>query len=597
MFGRSVLPRGDYYALTWSIPQEFGGLTNVFLHRAKVFTTLGKRPVQILTLAPDLDPNAAKRRLVRGGLVLKRTKVRNMWDELGRANDKTLAALGASGQQPPKPASRALAANGQRSAELNNDADKLLQVDRFRSTGSRFASDQKDPKVPGTPGGRLVTLYASTGEAVASFPSMARLQSAWLDLVIGQRQAFLINDSQFLADYVAGYRRPNVVTVQALHNTHLTSVPRTITGELSKSKAKLIRRTDDYDMVAVLTEQQHEDLLATALGDDDLRMIPNSRAIPAAPPTAPRRPGDGVMAVRFSYQKHPQAAVQAAFRAHAVNPAVHLDLFGKGYEEEKVKALVDELGAHEAVTLKGYDPRASERFATASFSLLTSRFEGQGLVLLESMAAGCLPIAFDIRYGPRDIITDGVNGFLVPAGDVEAMSQVILKVAAMSDEELAPLRAAARARAEEFADALILPLWGDELKRALSRKREGRLDAARVTVAGLAASEDGLSLELTALSPSAGSRWHAGWDLAPLPWFGRVRIDGDPASGARVVFPAQRLAELPAGSATLFVDQVVPGDHRRTPLPAPEGFHELETPWGPVREVKGQLVLERRPAS
>jgi poly(glycerol-phosphate) alpha-glucosyltransferase len=593
VFGRSVLPRGDYYALTWSVPREFGGLTNVFLHRAEVFRSLGKRPIQILTLAPDLDPRATKHRLLANGQVSRRTKVRNLWHELSRADDKTLAALGHSGMDKPQAASRALEAKGEASADLLNDAEKVLQTDRFRANGTRYASDQKDAKKPGTLGGRLVTLYSSSGQPVASFASMARLQSAWLDHVIGAKEAFLINDSQFLADYVAGYRRPNVTTVQALHNSHLASIPKSITGELSKSKAKLVRRTDDYDMLAVLTEQQHEDLLATDLGDEDLRMIPNSREIPAAPEPVHRDPADGVMAVRFSYQKHPQAAVRATWLAHQSNPAVHLDLFGKGYEEEKVKAVVDELGAHPAVALKGFDPKASQRFATASFSLLTSRFEGQGLVLLESMAAGCLPIAFDIRYGPRDIITDGVNGFLVPAGDIEAMSKVILKVASMSDADLAPLRAAARARAEEFADDLILPLWGAELTRARDRKRADRLAAAAVTLTAADVTEAGLELAFTVPDSTPKGTWHAGWDLAPLPWFGRVPVEGDPASGASVLLPAARLAELPAGDATLFIDQVVVGDHRRIALPAPKGWVDRDTPWGWLRGVKGKLVLQR----
>ena len=51
--------------------------------------------------------------------------------------------------------------------------------------------------------------------------------------------------------------------------------------------------------------------------------------------------------------------------------------------------------------------------------LLTSRMEGLPLVLLEAMSVGCIPIAYDMPYGPADIIVDGVNGYLVEAGDIE----------------------------------------------------------------------------------------------------------------------------------------------------------------------------------
>ena len=60
-------------------------------------------------------------------------------------------------------------------------------------------------------------------------------------------------------------------------------------------------------------------------------------------------------------------------------------------------------------------PDARRELATASFLLLTSRSEGSPLVLVEAMAAGCLPIAYDVRYGPSDLIRNGRNGFLVRA--------------------------------------------------------------------------------------------------------------------------------------------------------------------------------------
>jgi len=51
---------------------------------------------------------------------------------------------------------------------------------------------------------------------------------------------------------------------------------------------------------------------------------------------------------------------------------------------------------------------------------MTSRYEGLGLVLLEAMASGLPCVAYDCPIGPRSIITDGVNGFLVEDGNVDA---------------------------------------------------------------------------------------------------------------------------------------------------------------------------------
>ena len=47
---------------------------------------------------------------------------------------------------------------------------------------------------------------------------------------------------------------------------------------------------------------------------------------------------------------------------------------------------------------------------------MTSSFEGYPLSTLESMSRGCPVVSYDIKYGPREQITDGVDGFLVPRG-------------------------------------------------------------------------------------------------------------------------------------------------------------------------------------
>ncbi len=73
----------------------------------------------------------------------------------------------------------------------------------------------------------------------------------------------------------------------------------------------------------------------------------------------------------------------------------------------------------------GTSSDARRRLATASFLLLTSSLEGFPLVLVEAMAAGCIPIAYDVPYGPSDVIVSGRNGFLVPAGDLDALTRAV----------------------------------------------------------------------------------------------------------------------------------------------------------------------------
>jgi glycosyltransferase involved in cell wall biosynthesis len=92
----------------------------------------------------------------------------------------------------------------------------------------------------------------------------------------------------------------------------------------------------------------------------------------------------------------------------------------------------------------------------ASVFVLSSRFEGFPLVLLEAMTAGLAVVSFDCPTGPGEIVTDGANGLLVPAEDVEALGVALDRV--MSDEPL-------RRRLAAAAPAAVLPFSREQIGR------------------------------------------------------------------------------------------------------------------------------------
>src|SRR5690606_15948269 len=136
-----------------------------------------------------------------------------------------------------------------------------------------------------------------------------------------------------------------------------------------------------------------------------------------------------------------------------------------------IRRRVKTLGVDEHVRLRGFDPDARTAFQRAGFSLLTSTSEGLPLVLVESMAAGCVPIAYDIRYGPADMIHDGLDGFLVPEGDIEMMAQRIVELQSMPAARVEAMRRRAIARAAEFSDVAVTRQWSRELRAAFDAKR------------------------------------------------------------------------------------------------------------------------------
>ena len=103
--------------------------------------------------------------------------------------------------------------------------------------------------------------------------------------------------------------------------------------------------------------------------------------------------------------------------------------------------------------------------------MLSSRFEGFPLVLIEAMSKGMAVVAFDCPTGPRDIVDDHENGLLIPHKDVPALTAGILEM--IEDEELRRrCGAAAVDAARDYTMAAIGPRW-DAMLQELVQARSG----------------------------------------------------------------------------------------------------------------------------
>lgn len=111
-----------------------------------------------------------------------------------------------------------------------------------------------------------------------------------------------------------------------------------------------------------------------------------------------------------------------------------LSIYGHGEKQNKLQQQINKNGLQDVVKLEGTSSSISEIYTQASIFAFTSIYEGQGLVLIEAMHSGLPTIAYACKCGPREIITDGIDGYLIEMGDkadyVEKLSRLI------SDENL-----------------------------------------------------------------------------------------------------------------------------------------------------------------
>jgi len=107
---------------------------------------------------------------------------------------------------------------------------------------------------------------------------------------------------------------------------------------------------------------------------------------------------------------------------------VRLLILGDGERRKKLEDLAKQLKIFDAVSFMGFQKNPYKYIAKATFLVSSSLWESFGIVLVEAMACGVPVIATRCPYGPEEIITDGVNGLLVPTGDVDALAKTMLRL-------------------------------------------------------------------------------------------------------------------------------------------------------------------------
>ena len=111
----------------------------------------------------------------------------------------------------------------------------------------------------------------------------------------------------------------------------------------------------------------------------------------------------------------------------------YLDIFGEGIMYDTLKTLIKIYNAKN-VAIYNFTPNISQEYAMSSICAVTSYFEGFSLVLLEAMKHGVPCVSFDCPFGPRSIVNDSYNGFLVTDGDIRVFADRLCRL--IEDENL-----------------------------------------------------------------------------------------------------------------------------------------------------------------
>src|SRR5439155_13446667 len=135
-----------------------------------------------------------------------------------------------------------------------------------------------------------------------------------------------------------------------------------------------------------------------------------------------------VAAGRLTPQKGFDLLIPAFAEVVREHPDWQLRIPGAGPQRPALRRLIEEHELYSNVFLMGPTPQLGEALAQGSIFVLSSRFEGFGMVIVEAMSKGLAVVSFDCPRGPSEIISHGRDGLLVPALDTAALTAAITEL-------------------------------------------------------------------------------------------------------------------------------------------------------------------------
>lgn len=151
------------------------------------------------------------------------------------------------------------------------------------------------------------------------------------------------------------------------------------------------------------------------------------------------------------------------------HPDWNLYIYGDGEEKEKLYVQISNKNLREKIFIKEPTSNIINEYMNSSFLVMTSRFEGMPMTLIEAIRCGLPIIAFDCKCGPRDIISNHKNGLLIPFGNIESMANAINYL--IENENIRnKMGEKAFYDSMHYSDSVIMSKWINLFEQLLSEK-------------------------------------------------------------------------------------------------------------------------------
>jgi glycosyltransferase involved in cell wall biosynthesis len=467
---KTNFPKGNYFFVTSKFGESFGGLTSSMFQRGRLFGQYANIPVTILTFNYNPNYETVIEKLKEKKIMTESINFINLYDYfrkesfsyLNRENSISEEGLVYHGQGSNI---YRFFENGLYKMYKKTDEDGNLKiVHHFNENRYRYKTDEYDDKgyihrtlfydlfnpdavrqtifyrrngsaymtkwfklVENENKVERIQIYDLNGEIIKVLDTDLQMQHYFLDILTENAENnFIIAEARATDPIIMSYKNKKAYKIYMTHDVHLEK-PRNFDSPLLKDNKQVFENIDKPDAIVILTNKQKADIVARYGEKPNLFLIPHAyKNEKKNGETVNKDMRKAVLIGRLAPQKQINHAISAFAKVLKRVPDAKLEIYGTGKEEDKLGKLIKKEKIEESVRLMGFTNNPSNVYKSAAFSILSSDHEGFGLVVLESLSVGCPVISYDLKYGPSDMIIDGVNGLLVKDKDIEELAEKII---------------------------------------------------------------------------------------------------------------------------------------------------------------------------
>jgi poly(glycerol-phosphate) alpha-glucosyltransferase len=278
-----------------------------------------------------------------------------------------------------------------------------------------------------------IVLFNDDGAVAQSFGDNIELAAFCLNAITDDdsKKYIVIDETGKYTKSIAMLKKPNIIRSILLHGVFLqdsyTFLQNVNNNAYNPFYKHLCNNHEAFDGIVFLTRRQREDFIHLFGDRGNTYVIPHFYTSTVQKADFEKRDHKkAVIVARLDRVKQLHVAVEVFAYVVRQVPDAKLEIYGTGPDEKTTQQAIDEYQLNNNVTLMGYTSDPASVLETAALSLNTSYAEGFPLSIMESICNGCPVFAFDIKYGPSDLIRNGETGYLIPRDNVQAMAMRII---------------------------------------------------------------------------------------------------------------------------------------------------------------------------